>query len=565
MPLGRVAALVALLLACAWAGGAPAIAQDGGAPEPPGAGVVEADACALCHSQSDAARAMRDAAGRGIAPYDLWRGTMMANSARDPFWRAVLSVETLLAPTRRADIEAECLRCHAPLADRAGLEDHGTGSPAHVLECEGRIGSLARDGVSCVMCHGMSPDGLGGEASFSAGFHLDPWRRIFGPHADPFTRPMQVNTGYTPTQGEHVTSAALCGTCHTVVTHAFDAENASTALAFHEQTPYLEWRNSIFNDEIEHPGPHALACSGCHLPTSDADGDAIRTRIAHHPGGLDFGMLDARAPYGRHAFVGGNTLVLAMLADHADELAVAAPRAALVATAAAARAQLETRTARVAIADVEARGERLAFRVRVDNLTGHKLPTGHPSRRMWLRVVVRDAAGAVLFASGEHDAAGRLVDPSGTPLPGELAGGPEPPHHARVTAPGEVALYRAVMADLDGAPTYRTVRGASWHVDDRIPPRGWSAEHAEAARTRPVGVDGDEDFAAGSDGVAYELFLPGAARSIEVELLYQVVSARWVAELARHDTPEVRRFVRYWEAADRTPVTLARARARLEG
>jgi len=543
----------------------PSLAQEDAAPEPPGAGVVEADACALCHAQSDAASAMRDAAGRGVAPFDLWRGTLMANSARDPFWRAVLSAEVEAAPTRRADVEAECLRCHAPLADRAGLEDHGTGSPAHVLECEGRIGSLARDGVSCVMCHGMSPEGLGSDASFSAGFHLDPWRRIFGPHADPFTRPMQVNTGYTPTQGEHVTSAALCGTCHTVVTHAFDSENATTEVAFHEQTPYLEWRNSIFVDEVERPGPHALPCQGCHVPTSDADGEGIQTLIAHHPGGLDFAMLEPRAPYGRHAFVGGNTLVLAMLADHAEELAVAAPRAALLATAEAARAQLEHRTARVAIEDVTAGGGRLAFRVRVDNLTGHKLPTGHPSRRMWLRVLVRDAAGTVLFASGEHDVAGRLIDAAGAPLPSELASGPEPPHRDRVTAPDEVALYRAVMADLEGAPTYRTVRGASWHVDDRILPRGWSAEHADAARTRPVGVDGDEDFSGGGDRVAFELALPGAARTIEVELLYQVVSARWVAELAGHDTPEVRRFVRYWEAADRTPVTLARARARLDG
>ena len=41
---------------------------------------------------------------------------MMANSARDPFWRAVLSAEVDATPSAKALIEEKCTRCHAPMA-----------------------------------------------------------------------------------------------------------------------------------------------------------------------------------------------------------------------------------------------------------------------------------------------------------------------------------------------------------------------------------------------------------------------------------------------------------------
>ena len=72
--------------------------------------------CALCHSNSDRAIAMRDRKNRPIAPYDLWQASMMANSSRDPYWRAVLSAEVVATPSKKALIEEKCTRCHAPMA-----------------------------------------------------------------------------------------------------------------------------------------------------------------------------------------------------------------------------------------------------------------------------------------------------------------------------------------------------------------------------------------------------------------------------------------------------------------
>ena len=87
-----------------------------------GARIVDTDyfttsaRCAMCHSSSPDASALRDAQGRSVAPSDLWPATMMANSSVDPFWRAVLATEIAATPLRTKDIEAECLKCHAPLA-----------------------------------------------------------------------------------------------------------------------------------------------------------------------------------------------------------------------------------------------------------------------------------------------------------------------------------------------------------------------------------------------------------------------------------------------------------------
>jgi hypothetical protein len=560
---GGVAALLAassLLPACLSA--AAESSPNGGAPGPQ---VAHSSVCAQCHSNSPQASAMRDAAGEGIAPYDLWRGTMMANAARDPIWRAVVSAEVAATPSRRAEIEETCLSCHAPMAQRIGLEPDDSGSLMPVLQSDSSLGRLARDGVSCTVCHGMSPEGLGTEQSFSAGFALDPQRRLFGPHAEPFDMPMRRHTGFTPTQGGHVTESALCGSCHTLETVTFAPDGSHDGGRFLEQAPYLEWRNSSYDDERSPAGERAASCQDCHVPTADERGAPIVTRIARNPMGRDFGPTQERSPFGRHLVVGGNTLGLSLLRDHADELGVQAPREAFDALIAATREQLETRSARVTLLEPSRQGERLAFSVQVENLTGHKLPTAHPTRRAWLRVIVRDAQGGTVFASGTTDARGRILGAGGVPLPSERAGGPIEPHRDLIRSADEVAVFEAVMADADGAPTFTLMRGASWLVDSRLLPHGWDPGHAEAWRTASVGVDADESFLPGSDRVSFELRAVGEGPlSVEASLVYQPLSARWVDELFRWETPEIELLRSQLETADRTPEVLGTARRTLE-
>jgi len=547
---------------------APRAAQSQDGESPPGAAVQHSSSCARCHSNADGAEALRDAAGRGIAPHDLWSGTMMANASLDPLWRAAVSIEVAATPAAREAIETKCVSCHAPMGHLAAFDGERYGefaTPMDVLHDDGPVGELARDGVSCSVCHGIAPDGLGTAASFSGGFELDPWNRLFGPHTDPRPQPMTRATGFTPTHGEHVIESALCATCHTLETHTLDEQGAPTGHVLLEQGAYLEWRTSIFDTESPRDGHRGRACQECHVPRYDEDGREIETGIARRPDGKDFPFVEPRRPFGRHAFVGGNTLVLGMLADHAEELGVTASPEALARTRAATLEQLRTRTASVGVDGVELDGDRLRFEVTVVNRTGHKLPTGHPTRRVFLRATVRDADGAVLFSSGATDGTGRVVDTAGRPLASESAGGPVQPHRDTVTASDQLVEYRSVMADAEGAPTHVLMRGARYLVDTRLLPRGFDPEHPDAPRVAPVGTEGDDDFTGGRDRVRFEITVPSGARpaNVEVEVCYQTLSARWADEMAQYDTEEVRRFLAMYATADREPVVLASARAEL--
>ncbi len=224
----------------------------------------------------------------------------------------------------------------------------------------------------------------------------------------------------------------------------------------------------------------------------------------------------------------------------------------------ATRDQLRNRTARVTVGAVARQNDVLSVPVRVQNLTGHKLPTGHPTRRLWLRLVVRDAAGQVVFASGEHDAAGRIVDAVGRPLAGEAARGPSYAHHDRISSPDEVQVWEAVMRDEGGAPNYLLLRAAGYWKDDRLLPQGWDPAHPAAADTAPAGVAADTSFGAGGDTVTYDVVAPAANGPFQVEatLFYQPLGARFADELFQYATPEVEAFRAYYEAADRRPAVV---------
>lgn len=524
-------------------------------------GFATSSVCERCHANSPRATAMRDGKEREVAPFLLWSGSMMANSFRDVVWRAAVSAEVAANPSHAEEIARECMRCHAPMAARA-LDPAVT---SRQLQARGDAAPLARDGVSCTVCHRIAAEGLGSPATFGGRFPLNDGEELYGPHDDLFARPMLHHSGFMPARAEHVLRSALCATCHTLRTATLRPDGTAAGVSFLEQAPYLEWRNSDFNDEVAAPTGLAASCQDCHMPVRGVDGDRIETRIARNPGGRDFPPTDPRRPFGRHLLVGGNALVPRLLASQAAPIAPEAGAEALEATARAAEEQLAERTATVEVDDVERRGRRIGFDVHVANLTGHKFPTAHPARRAWLRVRVVDAAGKVLFASGEHDRAGRILGGDGAPLPFERPGAPHAPHRAVVRGPGEVQVYELAMSDGEGAPTHGLLRAARAAKDDRLLPMGWSPEHPDAAATRPVGVDGDGDFTAGGDAVRYEVELPAGARPARVEatLLYQTLGARHAAEILQAATPEARELEGLLAASGNAPSLVARGEARV--
>ena len=514
--------------------------------------------CALCHGTSSVANTLHDAAGRPIGMYLLWRSSMMANAARDPFWRAMVSAEAARRPAAAAAIEAKCLRCHAPaLAAERELTDGADPAMAD-LAADGLTGNLARDGVTCTVCHQLEPDDFGAESSFDGHFEVNPRREISAPHDGLVPGPMANVSGYTPVPRDHMRDSGLCATCHTLRTGTLDADGLPEGHTLVEQSPYLEWRNSVFTTEGV-PGAKAASCQACHVPTLDADGEPIKTKVATTPGGGSYPPGVARTPVGRHLLVGGNTLIGGMFRDHQALLNPEVPADAFATTVAAARRQLEQDTARVELLAAVQEGSTLSVHVRVTNLTGHKLPTGYPSRRLWVALTARTAAGAVALAVGAHDADGRLVDQAGAPLPSELPGGAPLPHGDHVTSPDDVVVYEVIMADSDGAPTWSLMGAASYLKDNRLLPEGYSAAHPDAAATAPAGLGGDADFTGGHDEVHYTLVLPAGLQVAEVEasLRYQTLAPRFAAELFRVRTEAVAHFEWFYLQADKSPVVVA--------
>jgi hypothetical protein len=56
----------------------------------------------------------------------------------------------------------------------------------------------------------------------------------------------------------------------------------------------------------------------------------------------------------------------------------------------------------------------------VENLAGHRFPTGVGFRRAWIEVLVADKYGDIVWASGRTNKLGVIVGADGKPLPSEF-------------------------------------------------------------------------------------------------------------------------------------------------
>jgi hypothetical protein len=455
-----------------------------------------AAACALCHSKIPPPGNEQAAS---VAPFALWRGSMMAHSSRDPFWKAKVRDEAALTPAAKAVIEDKCLRCHAPTQQY--LARNGRGMSLRDLEPEG-------DGVACSVCHQISRLNLGSPASFTGGFEINRDAEIYGPHKDPFRMPMQHHTGLTPVESAHILESSLCGTCHTVITPTLASDGRVTGQLL-EQAPYLEWLASDY--------PKAgTGCQQCHVPAlRDASGALAAQYIAHMPPGRWFPPTRPRTPFGLHFFAGGNSPMLNLLAGVEPENEAALHRVA-------AKAEENLRSALGLTASAVRDQGRIILTVDVRNRTGHKLPTGFPSRRVWLHVEALTADGSPLFESGGWDRHSGAI---------RAASGVEP-HRSVIARPEQAMIYQAVTGDAAGRPTTSLLRAASYLKDNRILPVGFDS--AREPRVAPVGTSQDLGFRPGSHRVRYEITLPPGASParIRVQALYQSIDPAYVPSAA---------------------------------
>jgi len=495
---------------------------------------ASSEVCYWCHANTTRSTSMRDSAGQPVSPWDLWRGSMMANSARDPFFRATLSVEQAAFPDQARQIGQDCMRCHAP-AGFAEATLSGQDAPeGDAMEHDDTVGMLARDGATCVSCHMLDPSAAGGSDTWSGHHVFDTERRLYGPHPEPVTGPMQGFAEYTPTRHPDYGRSGMCASCHMLQTQALHADGTPTGHVLTEQAPFVEWRSSAFASE------GGATCQECHLPRSDADGNPIATRIARSSFGVDSSSLQVREPYGRHLMVGGNAFALEVIYDYRYDLGAGGPGPSMQVAIDETRHNL-TQAASLELGPARLVDQVLQLPVRVNNQAGHKLPTGYPTRRVWLEVQVTDATGATVAHVGAVDARGRLLNAAGEPLPSELADGPVLPHVDVITHADAPQVWQSWMQTADGAPTTRLLRGATYAKDDRILPAGFAPDAADLERVGPVGTSQDDDFVGGSDTVDLRLPVQGQAPlTATVTLRYQAYSPRALDELLAVSTPQTR-------------------------
>lgn len=486
----------------------------------------DGEACGQCHLVPDATTAvLHDRTGANVSPVLLWRSSVMGLAARDPFYLAVFAEERAKAPARAAQIDAVCVRCHAPAGaeesgNKLGFDDLVAGtSPAAVL---------GRGGVTCSLCHQIDPANLGDERSFTGGFAVGYQRKIYGRYAAPETNPMMLIVNYTPTGGDHIAKSELCATCHTVIVKGSAGDVV-------EQATYLEWRSSRFAQTGQ-------SCQTCHVVTTDANKQDIITPVSVFPNNLSM-----RSPVGRHDFVGANAYLLGLLATATEWLGAGIPASELTAAAARDAAHLTT-AAKLTIGAVTADG----FAVTVENLTGHKLPTGYPSRRMWLHVRV-EQGGAASYESGAVDARGAILGADQ-----KVVGAQN--HHDQIRAAGEVQIWEAALADASGARTHRALDAVRYSKDDRIVPAGFAPTGTDVGRTGPIGLGGDTNFQAGSDTVTFAVPVPAGA-TVRVQLMYQSISPEIVDAIDSSATPAATRFVDLARAVGDAPTMMAQATA----
>jgi hypothetical protein len=352
---------------------------------------------------------------------------------------------------------------------------------------------------------------------------------------------MQVSSGFIPQQGLHLSEATLCASCHMLYTPYIDA-NGQIAGEFPEQTSYFEWYYSDYRG--------FKACQDCHMPAADGAVQAATT------------SQKLRSPFSMHSFVGGNAYMLEILNEFGDELGVTASSDDFLGTIGRTLGQLQNETAILTVEDSRLSGGRVILDLQVENLVGHKLPTGFPARRAWLHVLVSDGAGEVVFESGGVNPDGSIIGNDNDRDPGLYE-----QHYQAIVDPEQVQIYEAILRDSELSVTTTLLRAAGYLKDNRLLPDGFdkSAPY-EDFQVRGLAFE-DIDFDEAFDQIQYVIAVGDSAGpyQVTVELLYQSVGYRWIKNLSEASGAEIDRFLGYVDAVPNRPILIDKVELSLGG
>jgi hypothetical protein len=301
-------------------------------------------------------------------------------------------------------------------------------------------------------------------------------------------------------------------------------DGGTLAANFPLDTTYEEWKQSAFARDPQDAG--FQSCADCHLPRFNPDG-----------GNFTIGKTGPKRPAPRrHILVGGNLWGLRAVQAANPELSVFSDQFAETESwvkknlASAAKLELTAPTDPIS-------GDTARVTVKVQNLTGHKLPSGYADGR---RVVVQ-----------------LRVD--GAPVLGAFDGG--------TLLDGAARVYEIQHGRVGTGPEEHLALHDTVVRDSRLPPRGF----LPTAATRPIGVswfDLPDGGLSNADSFQVDVPLPagsnGAQVAIEAVLLFQSTTPHYVnflaAENRSDDAGQV--LLDVWRATgEAAPVEMVRAQA----
>jgi len=492
--------------------------------------------CKGCHGFDSTGYANVDANGFDVNLVDDWSTSMMALSAKDPFWRAKVSHEILVNPQHALDLQNKCTSCHAPMGHYSAMFK---GQSHYTLE-NLYSDSLGLDGVSCLGCHSVGPNGLG--SMFSGAIPYDTLFHAYGPYTFPVKGPMQLYTGFTPMFGAHVSESSFCSPCHSLVTNSVDLSGNYTGRTFIEQATYHEWVNSAYSADN-------ITCQNCHMPRS-LDSIIIANNQFNLP---------PRFPFNKHKFQGGNSFMVKLMKENKAALDLNHLTDAEFDSSITSIIQnLQQNTLNLDLMVDSVSADTAYFAVKLINLAGHKFPSGYPSRRAVLQfVVTTNNSQDTLFKSGMFDQNYEVVNIN-----------PEfEPHHNIINSPLQSQIYEMVMGDVNGNKTTVLARADTMLKDNRITPEGFSVNSPVYDTTKIVLGIQDDDFnqysngleGSGWDIVRFHVPLNNGNQVFNAfaKVFYQAVPPAYLQEMFSFNSTEIDHFRAMYDASDKTPVCVA--------
>jgi hypothetical protein len=488
--------------------------------------------CGGCHGHDPTGVAMVTYAGEDVNIMDDWAGTMMANSSKDPFWRAKVSHEILVNPGLQVAIEDKCTSCHAPTGH---FTAHMFNQPSYSM-AQLAVDTFGLDGVNCSGCHQQKDTLMGNNFSGNL-FYTE--KVIFGPYPDPNSAVMEFFVGFRPEYSPHVAKSEFCGGCHTLITETVDLSGVPTGGKFVEQATYHEWKNSQYST-------NGITCQSCHIPRIT---DSIKLAT-------NYPFMDGRTPFGKHQLVGGNAFMLKLMANNMTAIGATCEPYNFDTTIARTTRYLRDSTCDLHVIQTARTFDTVYYDVQLDNKAGHKFPSGYPSRIAWIQFVVTNLNNDTVYKSGIQDAFGNII-------------GRDPgfePHHDVCYTDNDVQIYEMVMGDVADNPTTVLTRADTCLKDNRLCPKGFSTSHPSYDTTQIVGIGNDADFnysgpteGTGGDVVHYHVYLNGytGPLNISTKVYYTSVPRQWLSEMFAFSSPEITAFQGMFNTADQTPMLIA--------